>query len=73
MIGPALAAVGRLVEELAADVDRARVEGVVGEAGVPVEAQLRAVRRLDRVHRPPLAGLHVVARDLGKRSGVAKA
>ncbi len=40
--GPGVAAVGRFVQELAAVVDRGRIERVLADAGVPVEAQLDA-------------------------------
>src|SRR6185295_19510647 len=39
-----LAAVGGLVEELAAEIERAVVEGIGGEAGVPVEPELHPLR-----------------------------
>ncbi len=57
---PHLAAVGALVDELAAVVDRLLVERVCGDAGVPVEAQVNAVRP-PRANTFPLAGLPVEA------------
>ena len=59
---PGLAAVGRLVDELAAEVDRAGLEGVGGEAGVPVEAELLAALGRRRLDGARLAGAQVPAR-----------
>ena len=64
---PAGAAVGRLVDVLAADVDRGRLERVLRQGGVPVEAErlgpcagcggwisrLSRVRRFQRTSEPP--------------------
>jgi hypothetical protein len=43
------------VEELAAEVDRVRLEGVDGKAGVPVEAQLGVLESGGRLRADVLA------------------